>query len=242
MMKEKLKDVKDFVRELIKAEDFEDEIFLESFKRAKEELIRDKEEGEYFEESLSLGDKLYMDLQGDSAMVLQKKDEFNLFLRWDNSTLEDYRAITYGKVELGFQIYPKKEFGLYRDFIGFTLAIDGLLECSAFPVDLNFSSKDFYLSKDLDYTFEIILIEGKEGVVKALRKIKIPREFCNVIRECYLKITKDEYRELEGLEDRINIQLKLKKIGAKRAECNYGVYKIKNEIELSKLNSYIKLI
>ncbi len=57
-------------------------------------------------------------------------------------------------------------------------------------MDLNFASDDFYLSEDLDYTFEILLIEGKEGIVRAMRDVKIPREFCKVIRECYLKIKK----------------------------------------------------
>ncbi len=106
----------------------------------------------------------------------------------------------------------KKEFGLSRDFIGFTLTIDGVLECSAFPVDLNFASDDFYLSEDLDYTFEILLIEGKEGIVRAMRDVKIPREFCKVIRECYLKIKSDEYEELEGLEDRMSIQWHVRKL------------------------------
>lgn len=242
MMNEKLKDVKDFVRELIRFEDFEDEIFLNSFERAKEELNNYCNEEDYKEEEISLGDKLYIDIKGDSAMILEKKDQFNLFLRWDNSNIEDYRAITYGKIGLGFQIYPKKEFGLFRDFIGFTLSIEGLLECSAFPVDLNFSSKGFYLSKDLEYTFYIILIEGKEGVVKAIRKIHIPKEFCKIIRECYLKIKSEGYEDLEGLQDRISIQLKVNKLGGKAVEGIYGVYKIKSEIELSKLNSYIKLI
>ncbi len=34
-----------------------------------------------------------MDIKGDSAMVLQNKDEFNLLLRWDNSNKEDHFAI-----------------------------------------------------------------------------------------------------------------------------------------------------
>ena len=96
--------------------------------------------------------------------------------------------------------------------------------------------------EDLDYTFEILLIEGKEGIVRAMRDVKIPREFCKVIRECYLKIKSDEYEELEGLEDRMNIQWHVRKLGGKMVERKYGVYKIKNEIQMSKLNSYIKLI
>lgn len=244
MMNEKLSDVRDFLRELIKTDEFEDELFLSTINNARDELKKSEEEACYEDEGVivGIGDKTYMDIKGDSAMVLQNKDEFNLLLRWDNSNKEDHFAINYGKLELGFQIYPKKEFGLSRDFIGFTLTIDGVLECSAFPVDLNFASDDFYLSEDLDYTFEILLIEGKEGIVRAMRDVKIPREFCKVIRECYLKIKSDEYKELEGLEDRMNIQWHVRKLGGKVVERKYGVYKIKNEIQMSKLNSYIKLI
>ncbi|EGT3616246.1 hypothetical protein FHH43_08380 [Clostridium perfringens] len=244
-MNEKLSDVKDFVRELIKTEEFEDELFLRDINSAKEELKQSLElNDEYDDEGgiVGIGDKIYMDIAGDSAMVLQSKDEFNLLLRWDNSTLEDQQGINFGKVELGFQIYPKKEFGLFRDFVGFTLTIDGVLECSAFPIDLNFASDDFYLSEDLDYTFEILLVEGKEGLVRAMREIKMPRELCKVIRECYLKIKSKDYDDIEGVEDRLNIQWHVRKLGGKAVEYKYGIYKMKNEIQISKLNSYIKLI
>ncbi|HHD2753820.1 TPA: hypothetical protein ACOTG0_002642 [Clostridium perfringens] len=245
MMNEKLSDVTDFVRELIKTEEFEDELFLSNINDAKEELRKSLESDEEYDDEgviVGIGDKTYMDIKGDSAMILQSRDEFNLLLRWDNSTSEDQFAINFGKVELGFQIYPKKEFGLLRDFVGFTLTIDGVLECSAFPVDLNFASDDFYLSEDLDYTFEVLLIEGKEGIVRAMREIKMPRELCKVIRECYIKIKSDDYVEIEGVEDRMNIQWHVRKLGGKVVESKYGVYKMKNEVQLSKLNSYINLI
>ena len=172
MMNEKLSDVRDFVRELIKTDEFEDELFLSTINNARDNLKKSEEEACYEDEGVivGIGDKTYMDIKGDSAMVLQNKDEFNLLLRWDNSTPEDHFAINYGKLELGFQIYPKKEFRLSRDFIGFTLTIDGVLECSAFPVDLNFASDDFYLSEDLDYTFEILLVEGKEGILLSVHE------------------------------------------------------------------------
>ena len=245
MMNEKLSDVKDFVRELIKTEEFEEEFFLSNLDEAKEELKKNSELDETYDDEgviVGIGDKTYMDIKGDSAMILQSKDEFNLLLRWDNSTLEDQFAINFGKIELGFQIYPKEDFELLRDFVGFTLTVDGVLECSAFPVDLNFASNDFYLSEDLDYTFEILLIEGEEGIVRAMREIKMPRELCKVIRQCYLKIKSDDYEDVEGVEDRVNIQWHVRKLGGKAVEHKYGVYKMKNEIQLSKLNSYIKLI
>lgn len=245
MMNEKLSDIKDFVRELIKTEEFEDEFFLNNLDEAKKELKKNLELDEAYDDEgviVGIGDKTYMDIKGDSAMILQSKDEFNLLLRWDNSTSEDQFAINFGKVELGFQIYPKEDFELLRDFVGFTLTIDGVLECSAFPVDLNFSSNDFYLSEDLDYTFEVLLIEGEEGIVRAMREIKMPRELCKVIRECYLKIKSDDYEDIEGVEDRMNIQWHVRKLGGKVVERKYGVYKMKNEIQLSKLNSYLKLI
>ncbi|MDZ5253574.1 hypothetical protein [Clostridium sp. LIBA-8841] len=245
MMDEKLSDVKDFVRELIKTEEFEEEFFLSNLDEAKEELKKNSELDETYDDEgviVGIGDKTYMDIKGDSAMILQSKDEFNLLLRWDNSTLEDQFAINFGKIELGFQIYPKEDFELLRDFVGFTLTVDGVLECSAFPVDLNFASNDFYLSEDLDYTFEVLLIEGEEGIVRAMREIKMPRELCKVIRQCYLKIKSDDYEDVEGVEDRVNIQWHVRKLGGKAVEHKYGVYKMKNEIQLSKLNSYIKLI
>lgn len=241
---EKLKDVRHFVRELIKTDDFEDRIFLDSINSAKEEL-KDKEDKNlyaYKKAAENIGDKTYINIKGDSAMILQNKDEFSLFLKWDNLSKEDYFKLSYGKLELGFQIYPKKDFGLSRDFIGFSLTIDGVLACSAFPVDLNFASDEFYLSEDLNYTFEILLVEGEDGIVRAIRKVKIPKEFCKIIRECYLKIKSDDYKDLEGVEDRLNIQLQVKKLGGEVAERRYGVYKIKNEIQMSKLDSYIKLI
>lgn len=245
MMNEKLSDVKDFVRELIKTEEFEEEFFLSNLDEAKEELKKNSELDETYDDEgviVGIGDKTYMDIKGDSAMILQSKDEFNLLLRWDNSTLEDQFAINFGKIELGFQIYPKEDFELLRDFVGFTLTVDGVLECSAFPVDLNFASNDFYLSEDLDYTFEVLLIEGEEGIVRAIREIKMPRELCKVIRQCYLKIKSDDYEDVEGVEDRVNIQWHVRKLGGKAVEHKYGVYKMKNEIQLSKLNSYIKPI
>ena len=143
---------------------------------------------------------------------------------------------------MDFRFIQKKSWTFKRFYRVYSLTINGVLECSAFPVDLNFSSDDFYLSEDLDYTFEILLVEGKEGIVRAMRDVKIPREFCKVIRECYLKIKSDEYEELEGLEDRMNIQWHVRKLGGEMVERKYGVYKIKNEIQMSKLNSYIKLI
>lgn len=241
-------DIRDFVRELIKDNEFEDEIFLKKVNDAKEELKenfnnRKAYEVESCDESVvGIGDKTFIDIKGDSAMILHNKDEFNLLLRWDNSTLEDQFAINFGNLELGFQIYPKKTFGLMRDFVGFTISIDGVLGCSAFPVDLNFAEEGFYLSEDLDYKFEILLVEGKEGVVKAMRVVSMPEELCKVIRECYLKIKSDDYEEVEGVEDRINMQCHINKIGSEEAERLYGVYKMKNEIEVSKLQSYIKMV
>ncbi len=88
MMNEKLSDVRDFVRELIKRDEFEDKLFLSAIDNARDELKNSEEELCYDDEGVivGIGDKTYMDIKGDSAMVLQNKDEFNLLLRWDNST------------------------------------------------------------------------------------------------------------------------------------------------------------
>lgn len=238
-------DVKNFVREIINRDELEYDDFLKTLEEAKDDLKKTLECDKYISNEkeegteVCIGDKTYIDIKGDSAMILENKDEFNLLIRWDNSTLEDQIKVNFGKLELGFQIYPKKEFGVTKDFIGFTLSIEGLLSCSAFPVDLNFAEEDFYLSEDFNYKFKILLVEGKEGTVKAMRVITMPSELCMIIRKSYLKIISEEYEEFDGIEDRMNMQWHIKKLGGEEAERKYGVYKIKNEVEVPKISTYI---
>ncbi len=54
MMNEKLSDVRDFVRELIKTDEFEDELFLSTINNARDELKKSEEEACYEDEGLLL--------------------------------------------------------------------------------------------------------------------------------------------------------------------------------------------
>ena len=195
---------------------------------------------EYGECYLEVGSKLSIDLSEDMVSLLTDKDSLLVILRFPNEAKKSFRGVSKGKVDFGFQLFKREDFDINYDFVGFTLSIKDAVDYSDMRLDFNFTPEGFEFSEKMNYALNIIAIDEKH-IVRAMRHIRFPRELCKIIREYYLKITREDYNREVALEDLENLDAILfDGITSKQVEESFSLYKFTDEPEESNLDKYIK--
>ena len=202
-----------------------------------QELESNDEDGECY---LEIGSKLSIDLSEDMVSLLTDKDSLLVILRFPSEAKKSFRGVSKGKVDFGFQLFKKEDFDINYDFVGFTLSIKDAVDYSDMRLDFNFTPEGFEFSEKMNYALNIIAIDEKH-IVRAMRHIRFPRELCKIIREYYLKITREDYNREVALEDLENLDAILfDGITSKQVEESFSLYKFTDEPEESNLDKYIK--
>ena len=202
-----------------------------------QELESNDEDGECY---LEVGSKLSIDLSEDMVSLLTDKDSLLVILRFPSEAKKSFRGVSKGKVDFGFQLFKKEDFDINYDFVGFTLSIKDAVDYSDMRLDFNFTPEGFEFSDKMNYALNIIAIDEKH-IVRAMRHIRFPRELCKIIREYYLKITREDYDREVALEDLENLDAILfDGITSKQVEESFSLYKFTDEPEESNLDKYIK--
>lgn len=202
-----------------------------------QELESNDEDGDCY---LEVGSKLSIDLSEDMVSLLTDKDSLLVILRFPSEAKKSFRGVSKGKVDFGFQLFKKEDFDINYDFVGFTLSIKDAVDYSDMRLDFNFTPEGFEFSEKMNYALNIIAIDEKH-IVRAMRHIRFPRELCKIIREYYLKITKEDYNREVALEDLENLDAILfDGITSKQVEESFSLYKFTDEPEESNLDKYIK--
>ena len=202
-----------------------------------QELESNDEDGECY---LEVGSKLSIDLSEDMVSLLTDKDSLLVILRFPNEAKKSFRGVSKGKVDFGFQLFKKEDFDINYDFVGFTLSIKDAVDYSDMRLDFNFTPEGFEFSDKMNYALNIIAIDEKH-IVRAMRHIRFPMELCKIIREYYLKITREDYDREVALEDLENLDAILfDGITSKQVEESFSLYKFTDEPEESNLDKYIK--
>ncbi|MDK0862502.1 hypothetical protein P5F16_02150 [Clostridium perfringens] len=202
-----------------------------------QELESNDEDGDCY---LEVGSKLSIDLSEDMVSLLTDKDSLLVILRFPNEAKKSFRGVSKGKVDFGFQLFKKEDFDINYDFVGFTLSIKDAVDYSDMRLDFNFTPEGFEFSDKMNYALNIIAIDEKH-IVRAMRHIRFPRELCKIIREHYLKITREDYDRDVALEDLENLDAILfDGITSKQVEESFSLYKFTDEPEESNLDKYIK--
>ncbi|QQA11416.1 hypothetical protein [Clostridium perfringens] len=202
-----------------------------------QELESNDEDGDCY---LEVGSKLSIDLSEDMVSLLTDKDSLLVILRFPNEAKKSFRGVSKGKVDFGFQLFKKEDFDINYDFVGFTLSIKDAVDYSDMRLDFNFTPEGFEFSDKMNYALNIIAIDERH-IVRAMRHIRFPRELCKIIREYYLKITREDYDREVALEDLENLDAILfDGITSKQVEESFSLYKFTDEPEESNLDKYIK--
>lgn len=202
-----------------------------------QELESNDEDGECY---LEVGSKLSIDLSEDMVSLLTDKDSLLIILRFPSEAKKSFRGVSKGKVDFGFQLFKREDFDINYDFVGFTLSIKDAVDYSDMRLDFNFTPEGFEFSEKMNYALNIIAIDEKH-IVRAMRHIRFPRELCKIIREYYLKITREDYNREVALEDLENLDAILfDGITSKQVEESFSLYKFTDEPEESNLDKYIK--
>ncbi|EGT3606477.1 hypothetical protein REQ41_06840 [Clostridium perfringens] len=202
-----------------------------------QELESNDEDGECY---LEVGSKLSIDLSEDIVSLLTDKDSLLVILRFPSEAKKSFRGVSKGKVDFGFQLFKREDFDINYDFVGFTLSIKDAVDYSDMRLDFNFTPEGFEFSEKMNYALNIIAIDEKH-IVRAMRHIRFPRELCKIIREYYLKITREDYNREVALEDLENLDAILfDGITSKQVEESFSLYKFTDEPEESNLDKYIK--
>ena len=202
-----------------------------------QELESNDEDGECY---LEVGSKLSIDLSEDMVSLLTDKDSLLVILRFPSEAKKSFRGVSKGKVDFGFQLFKREDFDINYDFVGFTLSIKDAVDYSDMRLDINFTPEGFEFSEKMNYALNIIAIDEKH-IVRAMRHIRFPRELCKIIREYYLKITREDYNREVALEDLENLDAILfDGITSKQVEESFSLYKFTDEPEESNLDKYIK--
>lgn len=202
-----------------------------------QELKSNDEDGECY---LEVGSKLSIDLSEDMVSLLTDKDSLLVILRFPSEAKKSFRGVSKGKVDFGFQLFKREDFDINYDFVGFTLSIKDAVDYSDMRLDFNFTPEGFEFSEKMNYALNIIAIDEKH-IVRAMRHIRFPRELCKIIREYYLKITREDYNREVALEDLENLDAILfDGITSKQVEESFSLYKFTDEPEESNLDKYIK--
>lgn len=202
-----------------------------------QELESNDEDGDCY---LEVGSKLSIDLSEDMVSLLTDKDSLLVILRFPNEAKKSFRGVSKGKVDFGFQLFKKEDFDINYDFVGFTLSIKDAVDYSDMRLDFNFTPEGFEFSDKMNYALNIIAIDERH-IVRAMRHIRFPRELCKIIREYYLKITREDYNREVALEDLENLDAILfEGITSKQVEESFSLYKFTDEPEESNLDKYIK--
>lgn len=202
-----------------------------------QELESNDEDGDCY---LEVGSKLSIDLSEDMVSLLTDKDSLLVILRFPSEAKKSFRGVSKGKVDFGFQLFKKEDFDINYDFVGFTLSIKDAVDYSDMRLDFNFTPEGFEFSEKMNYALNIIAIDEKH-IVRAMRHIRFPRELCKIIREYYLKITREDYDREVALEDLENLDAILfDGITSKQVEESFSLYKFTDEPEESNLDKYIK--
>ena len=202
-----------------------------------QELESNDEDGECY---LKVGSKLSIDLSEDMVSLLTDKDSLLVILRFPSEAKKSFRGVSKGKVDFGFQLFKREDFDINYDFVGFTLSIKDAVDYSDMRLDFNFIPEGFEFSEKMNYALNIIAIDEKH-IVRAMRHIRFPRELCKIIREYYLKITREDYNREVALEDLENLDAILfDGITSKQVEESFSLYKFTDEPEESNLDKYIK--
>lgn len=202
-----------------------------------QELESNDEDGECY---LEVGSKLSIDLSEDMVSLLTDKDSLLVILRFPSEAKKSFRGVSKGKVDFGFQLFKREDFDINYDFVGFTLSIKDAVDYSDMRLDFNFTPEGFEFSEKMNYALNIIAID-ENHIVRAMRHIRFPRELCKIIREYYLKITREDYNREVALEDLENLDAILfDGITSKQVEESFSLYKFTDEPEESNLDKYIK--
>ncbi|WP_415331748.1 hypothetical protein [Clostridium perfringens] len=202
-----------------------------------QELESNDEDGECY---LEVGSKLSIDLSEDMVSLLTDKDSLLVILRFPSEAKKSFRGVSKGKVDFGFQLFKREDFDINYDFVGFTLSIKDAVDYSDMRLDFNFTPEGFEFSEKMNYALNIIAIDEKH-IVRAMIHIRFPRELCKIIREYYLKITREDYNREVALEDLENLDAILfDGITSKQVEESFSLYKFTDEPEESNLDKYIK--
>lgn len=202
-----------------------------------QELESNDEDGDCY---LEVGSKLSIDLSEDMVSLLTDKDSLLVILRFPSEAKKSFRGVSKGKVDFGFQLFKKEDFDINYDFVGFTLSIKDAVDYSDMRLDFNFTPEGFEFSDKMNYALNIIAIDERH-IVRAMRHIRFPRELCKIIREYYLKITREDYDREVALEDLENLDAILfDGITSKQVEESFSLYKFTDEPEESNLDKYIK--
>lgn len=202
-----------------------------------QELESNDEDGECY---LEIGSKISIDLSEDMVSLLTDKDSLLVILRFPSEAKKSFRGVSKGKVDFGFQLFKREDFDINYDFVGFTLSIKDAVDYSDMRLDFNFTPEGFEFSEKMNYALNIIAIDEKH-IVRAMRHIRFPRELCKIIREYYLKITREDYNREVALEDLENLDAILfDGITSKQVEESFSLYKFTDEPEESNLDKYIK--
>ena len=202
-----------------------------------QELESNDEDGECY---LEVGSKLSIDLSEDMVSLLTDKDSLLVILRFPSEAKKSFRGVSKGKVDFGFQLFKREDFDINYDFVGFTISIKDAVDYSDMRLDFNFTPEGFEFSEKMNYALNIIAIDEKH-IVRAMRHIRFPRELCKIIREYYLKITREDYNREVALEDLENLDAILfDGITSKQVEESFSLYKFTDEPEESNLDKYIK--
>lgn len=202
-----------------------------------QELESNDEDGECY---LEVGSKISIDLSEDMVSLLTDKDSLLVILRFPSEAKKSFRGVSKGKVDFGFQLFKREDFDINYDFVGFTLSIKDAVDYSDMRLDFNFTPEGFEFSEKMNYALNIIAIDEKH-IVRAMRHIRFPRELCKIIREYYLKITREDYNREVALEDLENLDAILfDGITSKQVEESFSLYKFTDEPEESNLDKYIK--
>ena len=201
-----------------------------------QELESNDEDGECY---LEVGSKLSIDLSEDMVSLLTDKDSLLVILRFPSEAKKSFRGVSKGKVDFGFQLFKREDFDINYDFVGFTLSIKDAVDYSDMRLDFNFTPEGFEFSEKMNYALNIIAIDEKH-IVRAMRHIRFPRELCKIIREYYLKITREDYDREVALENLENLDAILfDGITSKQVEESFSLYKFTDEPEESNLDKYI---
>lgn len=202
-----------------------------------QELESNDEDGDCY---LEVGSKLSIDLSEEMVSLLTDKDSLLVILRFPSEAKKSFRGVSKGKVDFGFQLFKREDFDINYDFVGFTLSIKDAVDYSDMRLDFNFTPEGFEFSEKMNYALNIIAIDEKH-IVRAMRHIRFPRELCKIIREYYLKITREDYNREVALEDLENLDAILfDGITSKQVEESFSLYKFTDEPEESNLDKYIK--
>ncbi|MDK0877971.1 hypothetical protein P5F40_06300 [Clostridium perfringens] len=202
-----------------------------------QELESNDEDGDCY---LEVGSKLSIDLSEDMVSLLTDKDSLLVILRFPSEAKKSFRGVSKGKVDFGFQLFKREDFDINYDFVGFTLSIKDAVDYSDMRLDFNFTPEGFEFSEKMNYALNIIAIDEKH-IVRAMRHIRFPRELCKIIREYYLKITREDYDREVALENLENLDAILfDGITSKQVEESFSLYKFTDEPEESNLDKYIK--